>query len=161
MRCHTISTAVREYRAVPVGGRGAKGRERASRHATWRRADGLYALDPISQTQSQKSCLVRSRPLRAVGGARIDAALQPVASHRIRSFARRHQAVPAVGQQDARPSRTRPYARRRDHDGPARAGFQQRGRYGRSQRRALRRVTTVRDSTSSTTPPTSSRAMEI
>ena len=153
-------SALHQYRAVSVGGRGAKGRQRTSRHAAWRRADGLHAVDAISQAQSQESGVVRSGPLRALGGTRIDAALQPAASHRVRSFAGRHQTVPAVGQQDAGASRTRPYARCGDHDGSARAGLQQRGRHGDRRGAAGGALQPSGTSKSSTTPPTSLRAME-
>ena len=74
--------------------------------------------------------LVRSRPLRALGRPRLDAALQPAAPDRLRPVARRHQAVPPVGQQDAGAPRARPHAGRGDHHRAARAGLRQRGRHG-------------------------------
>ena len=46
--------------------------------------------------------MARPRPLRPIGRARLDAAVQPAAPDRLRSVAGRHQALPPVGQHDAR-----------------------------------------------------------
>ena len=46
------------------------------------------------------------------------------------ALARRHRALPPVGQQGAGPSRARPHRRRRDHDRAARPGPRQRRRHG-------------------------------
>ena len=70
------------------------------------------------------------RSLRALGRARQRAALQPVASERVRPDARRPETVPAVGQPHAGPSRARLRAGRRGQHRPARPGAGQRGRHG-------------------------------
>ena len=74
--------------------------------------------------------LAGSRPLRAVGGPRLDAALCAAASHRRRCQPRRHQGVPAMGLEDAGPSGIRPHAGCRDHDRTAGAGDRDRCRHG-------------------------------
>ena len=84
--------------------------------------------------------LARPRPLRALGGPRLDAALlaaAPVAAtpcslEEIRRFRQ-------LGSQHARASRARPHARRRDHDRAARPGRRQRGGHG-ARRAAARRA---------------------
>ena len=91
--------------------------------------------------------LVRSRPLRAVGRPRLDAAVQPAAPDRLRPVARRHQAVPPMGQQDARASGARPHAGRRSHHRAARPGLRQRASAWRSPKRTSPRATTARAST--------------
>ncbi len=74
--------------------------------------------------------LARPRSLCPVCRARLDAAVQPAPPDRLRSFARTDQAVSPMGQHHAGSSRTRPHARRRDDDRPARPGLRQRGRHG-------------------------------
>ena len=74
-----------------------KAEQRPSGHAARRRADGLRAVDALAQAQSAQPALVRSRPLRALGRARLDAALQPAAPDRLRPVAGRHQAASASG----------------------------------------------------------------
>ena len=91
-----------------------------------------------------QSALVRSRSLRALGRARLGAALQPAAPHRLRPLARRHQAVPPVGQQDAGASRARPHAGRRDDDRAARPGPRPTRSAWRSPKRSSPRATTAR-----------------
>ena len=77
-----------------------------------------------------QSALGRSRPLRAVGRARFGAALQPAAPDGLRPLAGRHQAIPPVGQQDARASRARTHAGRGSHHRAAGPGHGQCGRHG-------------------------------
>ena len=63
------------------------------------------------------AALARPRPLRAVGRPRLDAALRAALSHGHAGHdARRAEALPPVGLEDAGPSRIRPHARRRDDD---------------------------------------------
>ena len=92
-------------------------------HAARRRADGVRPVDAHAQAQSAQPAVVRSRSLRALGRPRVDAALQPAAPHRLRPFARRHQAVPPVRQQDAGASRARPHAGVETTTGPLGQGF--------------------------------------
>ena len=68
---------------------------------------------------------------------------------------------PPVGQQDARASRARTYARRRDHHRAARARDSPTRWAWRSPKRSWPRATTVPDSRSSITPPTRSSATAI
>ena len=121
---------MRRHAALSLGRHGAEGEQRPSRPAARRRADGLCAVDAPAQAQPGESALARSRPLRALGRARLGAALQPAPPDRLRPVARRHQAVPPVGQQGAGPSRARPHRRRRGHHRAARPGLRQRGRHG-------------------------------
>ena len=72
--------------------------------------NGLIAVDAPAQAQSAQSGLVRSRQVRTLGRARFDVALQPAAPNWLRPLAGRHQALPAVGEQNARTPRARAYA---------------------------------------------------
>ena len=66
--------------------------------------------------------------------------------------------LPPVGQQDARPSRTRPHARGRSDHRPARPGFCQRRRHGHRRSAAGGPLQPARVTRSSTTIPTRSSA---
>ena len=68
----------------------------------------------------------------------------------LRPAARGAQALPPARQQDARASRARPHARRRDHDRPARPGLRQRRRHGDRARRCSPRASTAPSSRRST-----------
>ena len=70
----------------------------------------------IMRYDAARRRLARPRPLRAVGRARVDAALLDAVPHRVRTRARRPQAVPPVGVAHARSPRARPRPRRRGHD---------------------------------------------
>ena len=123
-------STLHRHHPLPVGGCGAAGQQRTSRHAAGRGADGVRAVEPLAEMQSGQPPLARPRPLRALGRARLDAALQPAVPERLRSVAGRHPQLPPVGQQGARPSRTRPHAGRRSHHRAARTRLRQRGRHG-------------------------------
>ena len=68
------------------------------------------------RAQSEEPALVGSRPLRPFRGPRLGAALLAAPSDRLRSLARSAQAVPAVGERDARASREPRHRRRRSLD---------------------------------------------
>src|SRR5262249_54415980 len=89
-----------QYAPDPVDRRRAEGELRTSRTAARRRADGLRAVAAPPQARPGCADLVRSRPLRAVGGPRLGAAVLAAPPHRLRARARRAQAVPPVGQPD-------------------------------------------------------------
>ena len=65
-----------------------------------------------------------------IGGPRLHAALRAAAPHRIRSLARRLEAVPAVGQPHSGASRARPHAGRGGDHRPAGTGLRQRRGHG-------------------------------
>ena len=75
--------------------------------------------------------LARPRPLRAVGRARLDAALRAALPDRLsRHGPRAAAALPPARLAHRGPSRVRPCARHRDHHRAARPGPRQRGRHG-------------------------------
>ena len=74
--------------------------------------------------------LARSRSLRPVGRPRLDAALLAPAPVGLRPAARRAEALPPVGIEDAGPSRVAHHAGRRGDHRPARPGLRQRRRHG-------------------------------
>ena len=74
-------------------------------HADGRGRHGLYALDASPAFQSEGPAVVQSRPLRALGRPRLDAALRAALPYRLRPDARRPQAFRQLGQQDARTPR--------------------------------------------------------
>ena len=118
------------HAALPLGRHGAAGQQRPPRAAARRRADGLRAVDALHEAPSGASALARPRSLRALGRARLGAALQPAVRDRLRPFARRHQALSPVGQQGAGAPGARPHGGRRSHDRAARPGLRQRRRHG-------------------------------
>jgi hypothetical protein len=79
-----------------LGRRRAERQLRPSRHAHGRRRHGLHALDKVPEVQPERSALVRPRPLHPLRRPRLDAALQPAASDRLRPPARRTEALPPV-----------------------------------------------------------------
>jgi len=118
------------YHPGPRHGRGAAGRQRTPRHADGARPRGLAAVDPAPAARSPPPRLARPRPFRAVLRACLDAAVQPAAPDRLRPPARRDQALPAVGLQDAGASRARPHRGGRDHHRTTGPGPGQRRRHG-------------------------------
>src|SRR5262249_6268632 len=94
-----------------VGGRRGEGELRPPRHADGARADRARDLARPPALRPGRSSLARSRPVRALVRARVDAALLDAAPRRLRSAARRAQAVPAVGLEDAGAPRGAPHAR--------------------------------------------------
>ena len=123
-------SAMHQHDPVSVGGCRAESQQRPSGHADGRGVDGLCAMDAIAQAQSAQSAVGGSRPFRALGRARVDAALQPAAPDRLRPVAGRHQAVPPVGQQGTRAPRARTYARRGGHHRAVGTGPGECGRHG-------------------------------
>ena len=112
-------------------GRGRKGQFRPSRHADGHGRRGDRAVHAVPQIRSAGAGLARPRPLRAVGRARLDAALRAAAPARLsRHDARRAEALPPARQPHRRPSRARPRHRHRDDDRAARPGSRQFGRHG-------------------------------
>ena len=81
------------------------------------------AVDADHEVRRGRPGLARPRPLRALGRARVDAAVLDALPHRLRARARRPAPVPPVGLAHARPPRVRPHAGRRDHDRTARPGL--------------------------------------
>src|SRR4029078_3312734 len=62
-------------------------------HPEWPARDRLVlAAAPLAGEPG----VARARPLRALGGARVDAPLLDAAPHRVRHLARRHQELPAA-----------------------------------------------------------------
>ena len=80
--------------------------------------------------QPGRSALARPRPLRAHGRPRLHPPVRGAPPRRLRPHARRSEAVPPVGLDDARPSRARAHRRHRDDDGAARPGLRERRRDG-------------------------------
>src|SRR5258705_6602122 len=81
-----------QYAPDPVDRRRAEGQLRTPRIAARRCADGLRAVAAPPQARPERADLVRSRPLRAVGGPRLGAAVLAAPPHRLRARARRAQA---------------------------------------------------------------------
>ena len=78
-----------------------------------------------------RAAVAGSRPVRALGRARLDAALRAALSDRLsRHGDRRSQGVPAARIEDGRAPRAWPCARHRNHHGPTWPGPRQRGRHG-------------------------------
>ena len=99
----SASTRSARSRSTP-----SRRRTRGTRACRWARAPMAYVLwQRHLRARPARSALARSRSLRAVGRPRLDAALLAAPPHRLRPLARRAQAVPAVGQQDAGPPRAR------------------------------------------------------
>ena len=84
-------------------------------------------MDPAPALQSEGSALAESRSLRALGRARLDAALRAAPPRRLRRHIGRSEEVPPTPLQDAGASRVPRHAGRRGHHRPARAGHRQRG----------------------------------
>ena len=127
-RCGGMAKHQRDPRARH--GRGGGGAVRPSWNADGVGAGRVRAVAPIPAARSAASRLARPRPLRAVLRPRLHAAIRAAVSLRLRAFARRHQGLPAVGLEDAGPSRARAHARRRDNHRPAGAGRGERRRHG-------------------------------
>src|SRR5690242_15767222 len=64
-------------------GRGREGQERPSRHADGHGGCGDSAVEPLPQIRSRPAQMAGPRPLRAVGRARLDAALCAALSDRL------------------------------------------------------------------------------
>ena len=141
-----------------LDGRGAAGELRPPGHADGHGRDRGRAVGPASAPQPGQSALARPRPLRAVERPRLDAAVFAAAPDRLRPRALGAAQLPPAAQPDARPSRVRDHARRRDDDRPARPGPHQRGRHGARGKAPRRRVQPRRPRRSSTITPTSSSA---
>ena len=86
-------------------------------------AHGLCAVDAPAQAQSGNPDWFDRDRFVPLGRARFDVVLQPAAPDWLRPFARRHQALPPVGDQGTGASRARAYAWRRGHDQSAGQGF--------------------------------------
>ena len=115
-------------------GRGAEGELRAPGHADGARAARRRAVDAGHEVRRDRARLARPRPLRAVGRARVDAALLDALPDRVRPRARRPPRVPAVGLAHAGPPRVPPHQGRRDHDRSARPGLRATRSASRSRR---------------------------
>src|SRR5439155_1740515 len=119
-----------------------------SGHADGDGAGRVRALAAAAALRPGRPDLAEPRPLRALGGPRLDAALlapppdrSEVGEPRVRDprdagrDARRHPPLPSGRQQVSRASRVPLDLRRRDHDGPSRSGRRDQRRHG--DRRAL------------------------
>ena len=111
-------------------GRPAQGEQRPPGHGDGAGAARPRALQPGHEARPGRSGLARPRPVRAVQRPRVDPAVLAAVPLRLRPRARRPQAVPPVGVEDARPPRGPPHRRRRGHHRPARPGLRQRRRHG-------------------------------
>ncbi|CAA9523762.1 MAG: Transketolase, partial [uncultured Solirubrobacteraceae bacterium] len=130
---HRPRSAQRRHDPDAVHGRGAAGQLGPPRAAD---GDGARRLRPLragAEARPAGPAVARPRPLPALRGARLDAALQRPAPLGLRPAARGAQEVPPVGLADPGPPRARPRAHhpgRRGHHGPARPGLRQRRRDG-------------------------------
>ena len=156
-----IGSAVDQHHPLPVGRCGPKGQQRPSGPADGRCADGLCAVDAVSPAQSGQSAMVQSGPVRPVGRTRLDAALQPAASDRLRSAAGANQTIPPVGQHHARASRTRRDAGRGNDHRSAGPGIRQRRRHGDRGSASGGALQSARATRSSITTPTGWSATAI
>ena len=102
-----IDDALDRHDPLPGHGRGAEGQLRPPGHRHGARPARLRAVPRAHAPRPGRSALARPRPLRALGRARLHAAVRRAAPDRLRPHARRPQAVPAVGPQHAGPPRAR------------------------------------------------------
>ena len=126
---------------LALDGCGRKGQFRSPRPADGLRRYRDRALHQGDEVRSRRSLVARSRPLRALGRPRLDAALLGALSPRLRGHDDRpDQAVPAAQLEDRRPPRISLRRRHRDHHRPARPGPRQLGRHGDRGSKARGRV---------------------
>ena len=111
-------------------GRCAAGERRPSRHRDGARPARVSPLPRRHAAQPGRSGLAGPRPLRPFGRARLHAPVRGAPPGRLRSFARRPAAVPAVGLTDAGPSGMGPHRRDRDDHRATGPGLRERGRDG-------------------------------
>ena len=111
-------------------GRGAGRQLRPPRRAHGHGRHGRCAVGPPPAPQPRQPGLGQPRPLRAVQRPRLHADLRAAAPDRLQAADRRTEELPPARQQDRRPPRSRPHARRRNDDRPAGPGPHQRGRHG-------------------------------
>ena len=78
------------------------------RHADGARGHRVRDLDAAPALRPERRQVARSRPLRPLVRARVDAALLDAPPRGLRPAARRAQALPPVGLEDAGPSRVVP-----------------------------------------------------
>jgi hypothetical protein len=135
-----------------------KANSRSSRRADGPGARRVLAVGEIPASQPGQSALAEPRPVRAVGRARLDVAVQPAASDRVRPADERAGAVPSTGQPHARPSRIRCDARRGSDHRAARSGIFQFGRAWRSPSAGWPSISTATATRSSITEPSPSAA---
>ena len=122
-------------------GRRRKGEIRPSRAADGRRRYRHRAVHAVPEIRCRRSGMAGPRPLRAIGRARLDAALCAALPHRqYRHDARPAQAFPPARIADAGSSGEFPHQGRRDHDRAARPGHCHLGRHGARRADARRRV---------------------
>ena len=122
--------SLHQHHPHPQHRRRREGGIRASGDADGRGGDGLRPVDAPPPPRPGGPGVDRPRPVRALGGARKHAALQPPVPDGVRAHPRRPQALPALGQPDAGPPRTRRHPRRRGHHRAPRPGVRERGRDG-------------------------------
>ena len=96
-----------------------------ARRWAWRRWAGSCSRSTSATTL--RPGLAGPRPLRALGRARLDAALRAPAPDRLRPVDGRAEALPPARLRDPRPPRAGRHAGRRDHHGAAGPGLRQRG----------------------------------
>ena len=119
----------RDPRARDGCGRG--GQVRPSRHAHGHGGRRDRPVHAVPALRPGRARVARSRPLRAVGRARLDAALRAALPDRLSGHGPRAAAALSPARLAHRgPSRIRPCARHRDHHRTARPGPRQRGRHG-------------------------------
>ena len=120
----------RRHAALPGCRHGRARRERPSRYAAGGSAHGLDALQPPPQARPPLLGVGGPRPVRALGGPRVGAAVRAAPPVRLRAAHGRAQAVPPARVGHPRPPGVRPHRRGRDHDGSPRPGLRHRGRAG-------------------------------
>jgi len=115
-------SAVHQHRPPPRDGRGRAGRFRPPRHRDGARAVAYVLWQRhLRFNPANPNWFGRDRFVLSAGHACMLLYAGPL-PHRVRPLARRHQAVPPVGEPYAGPLRARAHAGRRGHDRPARPG---------------------------------------
>ena len=124
-------STLHRHHPLPVGRCGAEGQQRASRACRWapRRWPTRCGHARSNAIRPTRDWADRDRFVLSAGhGSMLLYSLLHLTGYDL-SLDDIKQ-LPPVGQQDARPSRTRPHARCRSHHRPPRPGFRQRGRHG-------------------------------
>ncbi len=111
-------------------GCGPAGERGPSRHGDGARPGRVPPLPGRAAPQPGRSRLARTRPFRALGGARVHPPVRGPPPLRLRPHAGRPAPVPAVGLAHSRPPRARSHAGGRDDHRPARPGVRERRRHG-------------------------------
>ena len=163
--------ALHQHDPDALDGRDPEGELRAPGHADGARPARLRALAALPALRPRGPDLAQPRPLRALGGPRLDAALLAAlpgrreggrsrlrGRRRARGQPRRHQELPPARLQVPRAPRVPLDLRRRDDHRPARARASRPASGWRSPRSGRPRTSTARTPSSSTSTSTRSPA---